>query len=115
MISPWTAIIVHIIVAIKSLLILAGFVSVMTALIGVGLYIENIGEATEAAMQRADAGKKIITGSCIAIALAITAYVLIPPSTALARILVVQQLPEDADIEVVDELVYRVCKEVTGR
>ena len=115
MISPWTAIIVHIVVAIKNLLILAGFASVMTALIGVGLYIENIGEATEAAMQRADAGKKIITGSCIIIAMAATANTLIPPSAAMARILVVQQLPEDADIEVVDELVYRVCREASGR
>lgn len=106
MISPWTTIIVHVVSSVKDLLFFAGAVSPVVIVMGVAMIAGNMEKSI---------GKKLIAGSCIAIALAITAHVLIPPSIALARILVVQQLPEDANIEVVDELVYRVCKEATGR
>ncbi len=115
MISPWTAIIVHIVTTIKELLFIAGCISVLPAIIGLGVYLEDMDIATKAATQRSGISKKLITGSCIIIALAVTVNTLVPPSAAMARMLVVQQLPEDADIEVVDELVYRVCKEATGR
>lgn len=111
MISPWTTIIVHIAAAVKGLLYLAGFVSSLVAIVGVAIYIVNADKTASAA----NIGKKLAAGSCIIIALAATAHVLIPPSAALARVLVTQQLPEDADIEVVDELVYRVCNEASGK
>lgn len=115
MISPWTAIIVHIVATVKELLLIASFISVVLAIGGLGAYFENMGRRTEAAIQRLEILKKLITGSCIIIALAVTVNILVPPSAAMARMLVVQQLPKDADIKVVDELVYRVCREAIGR
>ena len=110
MISPWTTIIVHVVSSVRDILFLAGTVCAILIFLG-GMMIITAPNEKEIK----EIGKKLIEGSCIIIALAVTAHILIPPSPALARVLVVHQLPEDADIEVVDELVYRVCKEATGR
>ena len=102
MVSPWTTVIVHMFSAIKDILFVMGLAGAFVFMISLGACADgNYGNMT----------KKMLQCSALVIALAVTAHVMIPPTAALARILIVQQLPADADIEVIDELVYRTCKE----
>lgn len=55
--------------------------------------------------------KQYTAGMLFVIATAIAAHLVIPPAEVVARIAIVHQLPEDADAEVVDELVRVVCRE----
>ena len=103
LISPWTGYLVHTAFFMREVMLALGFVS-CGLLVFTFLYC--VCEKPN---------KKIIkqyaAGTLFVIAAAIAAHLVIPPAEIVARIAIVHQLPEDADAEVVDELVRLVCKE----
>ncbi len=103
LISPWTGYLVHAAYFIREIMLALGFISCgLLAFTFLYYFFE-------------EPNKKVIeqyaTGMLFVVAAAIAARLVIPPAEVMARIAIVHQLPEDADVEVVDELVRLVCKE----
>lgn len=103
LISPWTGYLVHTAFFIREVMLVLGFISCGLLVFTFLYYVCE------------KPNKKVIeqyaAGMLFVIAAAIAARLVIPPAEVVARIAIVHQLPEDADAEVVDELVRLVCKE----
>ena len=103
LISPWTGYLVHTAFFIREVMLALGFISCGLLVFTFLYYVCE------------KPNKKVIkqyaAGMLFVIAAAIAAHLVIPPAEVVARIAIVHQLPEDADAEVVDELVRLVCKE----
>ena len=103
LVSPWTGYLVHTAFFIREVMLALGFISCGLLVFTFLYYV----------CEKPD--KKVIkqyaAGMLFVIAAAIAARLVIPPTEVVARIAIVYQLPEDADAEVVDELVRLVCKE----
>ena len=103
MISPWTEYIVHAVTTIRFAMFFVGLLGFIGAIVTGCIY------ATEE--KRRQIIRKYLVGAIFAVFVSIGAHVVIPPPIILARIMVTEQLPSDADEEVVNELVRQVCKE----
>ena len=103
LVSPWTGYLVHTAFFMREIMLALGFISCGLLVFTFLYYVCE------------KPNKKIIkqyaAGMLFVIAAAIAARLVIPPAEVVARIAIVYQLPEDADAEVVDELVRLVCKE----
>ena len=106
MISPWTEYIVHAAGTIRFAMFFIGLVGFIGAIVTGCIY------ATEE--KRRQVIGKYLAGAIFAVFVSIGAHIVIPPPIILARIMVTDQLPSDADAEVVNELVRQVCKEAAG-
>lgn len=99
MISPWTAVVVHALISVKAILFILGCFATM--FLWLGILIKNFNIKNNV----------IFKTAIVILALSITALVLIPSTEALARLFVVEQLPTNTDIEVIDKIVKQVCVE----
>lgn len=103
LVSPLTGYLVHTAFFMREVMLALGFISCGLLVFTFLYYVCE------------KPNKKIIkqyaAGMLFVIAAAIAARLVIPPAEVVARIAIVYQLPEDADAEVVDELVRLVCKE----
>ena len=103
LISPWTEYLVHTAFFIREAMLALGFVSCGLLVFTFLYYVcEKTNKKTI---------EQYAAGMLFVVAAAIAARLVIPPAEVVARIAIMHQLPEDADAEVVDELVRLVCKE----
>lgn len=106
LISPWTGYLVHAAYFIREIMLMFGFASAVILVIAIPFYC-----ACEEENWLKRNFKSYAMCMLFVVAAAIGARLVIPPAEVVARIAVMHQLPEDADAEVVDELVRLVCKE----
>ena len=106
MISPWTEYIVHMAGVIRFVMFFIGLIGFIGAIVTGCIYA--------AEERRRQIVGKYLAGAIFAVFVSVGAYIIIPPPIILARIMVTDQLPSDADTEVVNELVKQVCKEAAG-
>jgi hypothetical protein len=106
LISPWTGYLVHATYFIREIMFMLGFASVVILASTIPFYC-----ACEEENWLKRNFKSYAMCMVFVVAAAIGTHLVIPPAEVMARIAIVHQLPEDADAEVVDELVRLVCKE----
>lgn len=100
LISPWTGWVVHAAHCLRGLALFVGVV-------GVGVLFATVVAAMCESVARV---RPWMLGASVAVAVAATITVLVPPDEVLARTLVVHQLPPGADVNV-DDLVHRLVVE----
>lgn len=109
LISPWTEVLVHIVYVIREITVIVGLISVTMLFASFVAYCVCAGEKKDYGTMHTIWNYVIIFLFTTAVCGAIRLFV--PPAEVVARIAIMRQLPEDADAEVVDELVRLVCKE----